>query len=325
MLSLLSLVGCAEMGFKPALDAQIALAQAVRPDPNDEFLYKQDPRAALWLDDDPAVIDGYDVLNIRLSSEGSHAFLAEQRDRRLTFEQYAVKKVSRSNGQWYFEFECRDPQDPCQDAKSGKTDFSKVQTNVVAHERKVWRAAVYNPQTRKIEGYYNAVYRPQLHTLRVLFPLDVRPKILGKRLYILSAYGGFLIDIGGEFIPLPNCTVGTLPQSIVDAHPSIITSAELETMDRTTDGGRYFLDVIASEFSVPAPFHSGAADPMIYAGATQLTREVYRADRYLRRGSGGIGYAPHPLMILGGVAMGALLSSPQWFPSDCGNKQSASK
>lgn len=312
---LAALAGCTTMGFDPRHDATLARTRAIAPQSQStEDLRKQDPRASLTLQSDPVLVEGYMVLSIALPTlypELSREII----DPRQPYLRYVATKIETTGLAVNITLECKTGKPAC-------ADMSDTATTKVPLHRKVWRAGVYGSDGR-IERMFDAVYRPLLRRFVVLVPLSEWPSVTGKEVRILSAYGDFAITRDGGLQKLEDDEVALLPTGTAR---SPVKYDDLVRMTRDTPGGKYFLDVLSSEFPLPAPFSSGVAHLDLYLGAAKLTREENVLDCWTGRNGGGtIVITPVPLQTTITFVGSLLWNLPRVASRDCGVHTSVSK
>lgn len=313
---LATLAGCTTMGFDPRHDAALAQVRAIAPQSQPaEDLRKQDPRASLSLQTDPALGEGYMVLSISVPTpylELSREII----DQRQTYARYVATKIETTGGAVNIILQCKPGKPEC-------TDVSDVATAKVPLHRKVWRAGVYGADGR-VERLLDAVYRPLLlQRFVVLVPLSEWPSIIGKEVRVLSAYGDFAITRDGGLQRLRDGEVAVLASGTARMP---VKYDDLVRMSPDTPGGKYFLQVLSSEFPLPAPFHSGVVHPDLYLGAAKLTREENVLDCWTGRNGGGtIVITPVPLQTTVTFVGSLLWNLPRVASRDCGVHTSVSQ
>lgn len=308
LIGLATLAGCTTMGFDPRHDAALAQVRAIAPQSQPaEDLRKQDPRASLTLQSDPALVDGYMVLSISVPTlypELSREIV----DQRQPYLRYVATKIETTGSAVNITLECKPGKPAC-------ADMSDTATTKVPLHRKVWRAGVYGSDGR-IERMFDAVYRPLLRRFVVLVPLSEWPSVIGKEVRVLSAYGDFAITRDGGLQRLRDGEVAVLASGTARMP---VKYDDLVRMSPDTPGGKYFLQVLSSEFPLPAPFHSGVAHPDLYLGGAKLTREENVLDCWTGRNGGGtIVITPVPLQTTITFVGSLLWNLPRVASRDCG-------
>lgn len=287
LVSVALLGGCASMrqdaGFDPARDAELALAQASAP-----TMIKQDPAASQWLTSEPALVSGYDIVEVKLSGIIPPALQEELVDARRVYPKAMLRSLKRTPQGVQIELECKSQQERCTDFRSVKTDPARL-------ERLVFRAAVYGSDG-KPEQLYDAVWRKSSRKFLILFPAFLAKTHLGKPLYVWGANGGLLIRLDGTLVDRPAKDILNLPPDFFATHPSRLSEGQILPVRRTDAAGRFLLETIAKEFPLPAPFHKGAARVEYYLGVSRLTREDNMLDCWIGHGGGNIfvGLSPIP-------------------------------
>ncbi|MEP7162894.1 MAG: hypothetical protein ABI747_03980 [Candidatus Moraniibacteriota bacterium] len=273
----LALVGCANIqqkaGFDPRHDTQVASAKAVAPQGFDpEELTVQDVRDRITLETNPAQADGYIVYTVKLGGTVPLSLAREVLDPRQPYPKFSLANFERNGDHLNMTLKCREGKPECSDVRDLKMDPSML-------EARKWRAALRDAKTQELVALYPAVYRRKGNQFRVLFPPASASVLVGKTLHLWSAYGDFVILVDGTLVPRPARDVANLPREFYVEFPSVIRFDQLVTMDRSSPEGKFFLEALAQEFPLPAPFQKGSVVHLdYYLGAMKLTPKTNGLD-----------------------------------------------